>query len=179
MNKEGLVSRREIHNGRVVKLSVDTVKLPNGKQLDLEFVAHPGASAIVPLHADDTVTLVRQYRYSAGGWIIEIPAGKLDNGEDPAVAAGRELVEECGLKAGKLESLGFIYATPGFCDEKIHLFLATELTETKQALEEDELLELKRVSLRDAVRMAVSGEIADGKSVSALLRVALKRGITA
>lgn len=175
--KEGLVSRRDIYAGRIVKLSMDTVELPNGKRLDLEFVAHPGASAIVPLHADDTVTLVRQYRYSAGGWIIEIPAGKLDNGEAPETAAGRELIEEVGLAAGKLEALGFIYATPGFCDEKIHLFLATELTETQQALEEDELLEIRRIPLREAVRMAVNGEISDGKSVSALLRVAAKRGV--
>lgn len=175
--KEGLVSRREVHNGRTIKVSVDTVKLPNGRQIDLDFVAHPGASAIVPLHADDTVTLVRQYRYSAGGWIIEVPAGKLDGGEDPTTCAARELVEEVGLKAGKLENLGFMWATPGFCDERIHLFLATDLVETAQALEDDELLEVKRMPLREAVRLAVIGEISDAKSMCALLRVAAKRGI--
>ncbi|MBC7794667.1 MAG: NUDIX hydrolase [Clostridia bacterium] len=152
--------------------------MPNGRQIELDFVRHPGASAIVPLHADETVTLIRQYRYSADGWIIEIPAGKLDHGETPVVCAARELTEEVGLKAGKLESLGFIYVTPGFCDEKIHLFIATELTEVKQALEEDEMLEVKRVPLREAYRMAVDGDITDAKSVTALLRVAAKRGVT-
>lgn len=177
--KSGLVSRRDIHRGRIIKVSMDTVRLPNGKELQLEYVEHPGAAAIVPLHEDQTVTLVRQYRYSTGGeWIIEIPAGKLDAREEPRLCAERELVEEVGLRAGSLQTLGFIYATPGFCNEKIHLFLATNLVAVGQELEEDELLEVMRVPFRQAIAMAVSGEISDGKSVAALLRAAAVLGIT-
>ncbi len=177
--KSGLVSRRDIYKGRTIKVSVDTVKLPNGRTIDLDYVEHPGASAIVPMHEDQTVTLIRQFRYSAGGeWIFEIPAGKLDGGEAPERCASRELVEEVGLRAGMLESLGFIYATPGFCNEKIHLFLATNLVDVGQQLEEDELLEVKRVPFRDAVRMAVNGEISDAKSATALLRAAARMGVT-
>jgi ADP-ribose pyrophosphatase len=176
--KSGLISRRPIHKGRVIKVSMDTVRLPNGKELDLEYVEHPGAAAVVPLHEDQTVTLVRQYRYSVGGdWIIEIPAGKLDQGEAPIVCAGRELVEEVGLRAGTLTPLGFIYATPGFCNEKIHLFLGQNLVAVEQELEEDELLEVKRLPFKQALGMAVSGEISDAKSVAALLRAAALLGI--
>ncbi|HSI03241.1 MAG: NUDIX domain-containing protein [Myxococcota bacterium] len=174
-----LVSRRAIYKGRTIKVSVDTVRLPNGKVLDLDYVEHPGAAAIVPMHEDQTVTLIRQYRYSAGGeWIIEIPAGKLDHGEAPEICASRELVEEVGLRAGTLQPLGFIYATPGFCNERIYLFLATNLVDVGQQLEEDELLEVKRVPFREAVRMAVNGEISDAKSATALLRAAAMLGIS-
>ncbi len=175
----GLVSRRDVHKGRTIKVSVDTVQLPNGRVVDLDYVEHPGAAAIVPLHEDQTVTLIRQYRYSAGGaWIVEIPAGKLDHGEDPALCASRELVEEVGLRAGTLRPIGFIYATPGFCNERIFLFLATNLVDVGQQLEDDELLEVKRIPFRDAVRMAVNGEISDAKSATALLRAAAVLGIS-
>lgn len=177
--ESGRIARRDIHKGRIIKVSVDTVRLPNGKELDLDYVEHPGAAAIVPMHEDQTVTLVRQYRYSTGGeWIIEIPAGKLDHGEAPIVCASRELVEEVGLRAGTLKPLGFIYATPGFCNERIYLFLATNLVQVDQALEDDELLEVKRIPFKDALRMAVNGEISDAKSVTALLRAAATLGIS-
>jgi ADP-ribose pyrophosphatase len=177
--KIGRTARRDIYAGRTIKVFVDRVALPNGREIELDFVEHPGASAIVPLHSDGTVTLERQWRYAAGGeWILEVPAGKLDTGETPDACARRELLEEVGLKAGKLEDLGFIYATPGFCDERIFLFLATELTQETSALEDDEIIETRRVPLAEAVRMCLSNEICDGKSVSALLRAAMKLGVS-
>jgi len=115
-------SPREIYRGKVVHLFVETVTLPNGHTTTLEVIHHPGAAAVVPFLADRTVLLVRQYRHAAGGYIWEVPAGKLD-GELPEVCARRELVEEAGVEAGRLESLGDIVTTPGFSDEVIHLFL--------------------------------------------------------
>ncbi len=166
-----LVERKEIFAGRVVTLSVDRVRLPNDKEIEMELVRHPGAAAIVPLHADGTVVLIRQARYAASGWLLEVPAGKLDANEAPETCAARELEEEAGLKAGKLTPLGFIWVSPGFTNERIWLYLATELTEAQQALEPDEVLTTMRLPLSEAVAMARRGDITDAKSVCALLRV--------
>ena len=161
---------REIYRGRTFNVDVDSVRLPNGREMDLELVHHRGAAAVVPVLDDGTVLLVRQYRYATGGWLLEIPAGKLDGGESPETCAGREAEEEVGYRPGKLDPLGWIWSTPGFADEKIWLFLATGLTETRQGLDEDEVLELERMPLREAVEKAARGEIHDGKTVCALLR---------
>ncbi len=118
---------REIYRGRTFNVDVDQVRLPNGKEVELELVHHRGAAAVVPVLDDGTVLLVRQYRYATGGWLLEIPAGKLDNGESPETCAGREAEEEVGYRPSKLEPLGWIWSTPGFADEKIWLFLATGL----------------------------------------------------
>lgn len=160
--------RRSIHRGRVGDFGIETVTLPNGLTVELEILKHPGASAVVPLHADGTITLIRQYRHAAGGMIYEVPAGKLEPGEDPRLCAARELTEETGLVAGTLVHLATIYTTPGFTDEVIHLYVATELTEVPAHPEADEVIE--RVTLpRDRVlAMIRSGEITDGKTICAV-----------
>jgi len=161
-----------VFRGRIVELSVDRVRLPNGNVCDLELIRHPGAAAVVPVDGDGQVVLVRQYRYAAGGWLYEVPAGKLDPGEIPEVCARRELEEETGVAAGKLTPLGWIWTTPGFTDEKIWLYLATELTPARQLLQADEVLSVHRLPFAEAVSLARSGEIHDAKSICALLRAA-------
>jgi ADP-ribose pyrophosphatase len=165
---------REIYRGRTFNVDIDTVHLPNGETVDLELVHHRGAAAVVPLLDDGTVLMVRQYRYATGGWLLEIPAGKLDNGESPETCAGREAEEEVGYRPTKLEPLGWIWSSPGFADEKIWLFLATGLEEAKQELEHDEILHIERIPLDEAVEKAARGEIHDAKSAVALLRAARK-----
>jgi len=163
---------REIYRGRTFNVDVDQVRLPNGREVEMELVHHRGAAAVVPVLDDGTVLLVRQYRYATGGWLLEIPAGKLVGGESPETCAGREAEEEVGYRPSKLEPLGWIWSTPGFADEKIWLFLATGLESTKQGLEEDEVLQIERMPLQEAIDKAASGEIHDAKSAVALLRAA-------
>jgi len=172
MSENPLLDRRAIYSGRVVNLSVDRVRLPNGSVCELELIRHPGAAAVVPVDAEGQVLLIRQYRHAAGGWLLEIPAGKLDPGESPETCAMREVEEETGYRPGALVSLGWIWTTPGFTDEKIWLYLARELTRSKQDLQDDEVLTVERYPLDQAVEMAAAGEIHDGKSVCALLRAA-------
>jgi ADP-ribose pyrophosphatase len=161
------VERKQIYRGKVVDLWLETVDLPNGNRVPLEVIHHPGAAAVVPLHADGSVTLIRQFRHAAGGFIWEVPAGKLD-GEDPAVCALRELAEEAGLHTNRLTRLGAILTTPGFTDERIHLFLAEELSPTPQKLEHDEVLSVHRIPWQEALAMVARGELVDAKSVAAL-----------
>lgn len=165
-----LVSQRDAWRGRMIGVTVDAVTLPNGRTVDLEIVRHPGAAAVVPVDADNNVVLVRQVRYAAGGWLLEVPAGKLDEGEAPEACAARELQEETGYRAKKLIPMGRIWTSPGFTDERIWLFLATELEPVPQALEADEVLTIERLPLREALERALRGEIEDAKSVCALLR---------
>jgi ADP-ribose pyrophosphatase len=166
------LDRREIYDGRVVRLSVDRVRLPNGNVTELEVIRHPGAAAVVPVAADGSVLLVRQYRYAAGGFLLEVPAGKLDPGEAPRACAAREVEEETGHRPGRLDPLGHIWTTPGFTDERIWLFLARDLEPTRQDLQHDEVLSVVRLPLAEAVDRALDGDIRDGKSVCALLRAA-------
>lgn len=161
---------REIFRGRTIHVDVDRVRLPNGREMDMELVHHRGAAAVVPVLADGTVLLVRQYRYATGGWLLEIPAGKLDGGEDPESCARRETEEETGYRPAQLQPLGWIWTTPAFADEKIWLYLGTDLIPGRLDPEQHEILSVERVPLDDAVRRAVRGEIHDGKSVCALLR---------
>ncbi len=141
--------------------------MPHGVEVDLEILRHPGASAVVPMHDDGTVTLIRQYRHAAGGMIWEIPAGKLEPGEDPAACAARELGEEAGL-TGTLTHLSTILTTPAFTDERIHLYLATNLTPRAMNLDHDEFLAPERVPFTKALAMIRSGEITDAKTICAL-----------
>jgi ADP-ribose pyrophosphatase len=161
---------REIFRGRTFDVDVDRVRLPNGKEMDMELVHHRGAAAVVPVLEDGTVLLVRQYRYATGGWLLEIPAGKIDGGEPPEACAARETEEETGYRAGKLEPLGWIWTTPGFADEKIWLYLATDLEPAEQGLEDDEVLSIETMPLEEAVEKAYRGEIHDAKSAVALMR---------
>jgi ADP-ribose pyrophosphatase len=162
--------RRTVYDGRVVHLTVDRVELPNGQTAELEVISHPGAAAMVPLSADGEVFLVRQYRYATGSWLLEVPAGKLDPGEEPVLCAARELEEEIGQRATELTPLGWIWTTPGFTDEKIWLYLARGLEPSKQSLQTDEVLTVERLPFAEAVAKVHEGEICDGKSVCALLR---------
>lgn len=167
-------TRTEIYRGKVVDLGLETVALPNGATVALEIIRHPGAAAVVPIREDGTVILIRQYRHAAGGFIYEVPAGKLSPGEAPEACALRELEEETGLKAGRLEPLLTIYTTPGFTDERIHLFRASDLTPGTQALEGDEILELAEVPLAQALAWIADGTIQDAKTIVALQAVALQ-----
>jgi ADP-ribose pyrophosphatase len=173
----GRVRSRRIYTGKVVSLDVDTVRFPDGSTADLEMVRHPGASAVVPLldspeAPDPRVLLVRQYRYAADGFVYEIPAGRLEAGESPESCAERELKEETGYDAGEVVPLLSFYTTPGFTDEKIHVFLATNLTPGEAALESDEFLEPEPIPLSVALGMMKSGRIVDGKTIIGLLFVA-------
>ncbi len=173
MSDPAIVSFRCIHDGRVVKLSVEEVRLPNGNTVTLEVVRHPGASAVVPVDHDGNAILVRQYRHATGSWLLEVPAGKLDHpGESPEDCALREVEEETGYRAGRLVPLGWIWTTPGFTDERIWLYLARDLTQTHANLQADEVLTVETIPLDEAARRAISGEIVDAKSVCALLRAA-------
>jgi ADP-ribose pyrophosphatase len=165
---------REIYRGRVLHLVVESITLPNGHQLDLEIVRHPGASAMVAITDDDDVLLVRQFRHAVGGYLYEVPAGKLD-GEQPEVCARRELAEEAGVEAGSWEKLGTIVTTPGFSDEVIHLFLARDLRPVPQQLEPNEVLTVERVPFARAVEMCAHGDIRDAKSICALLHADMRR----
>jgi ADP-ribose pyrophosphatase len=174
------LSTRTIFRGRVVELSVDRVRLPNGRESDMEIVHFAGAAAVLPIVATadgEEAVLVRQYRHAAGGWLLELPAGKLDPGEDPEDCARRELAEETGYRAAELEPLGWIWSTPGATDERIWLFAARDVEGDGggSALEDDEVLELCRLPLAEAVRRAVAGEIHDAKTACALLRWAARR----
>lgn len=173
---ETITREERVYDGRVVHLVVLDVKLPDGKSAKRELVRHPGAVALVPLIGDD-VLMVRQFRIAAGRVMLEIPAGTLNPGEDPAVCAERELQEETGYRPALLEALGGIFVAPGYTTEFIHLFLATGLEESKLDMDDDEFIELVRMPLADALAMVESGEIIDGKTTTALLKVARRRGL--
>jgi len=176
-----VLSKREIYRGRVVHLVVEEVALPNGHQSTLEVIYHPGAAAVLPFVSDTEVLLVRQYRHATagapgGGYLLEIPAGKLDPGEAPEACARRETEEEVGYAIGRLERLGAIFTAPGFTDEIIHLYTAHELVPTAARLGPDEVLSVVRMEFAAAVAMIERGEIIDSKSICALLMAAQKRG---
>jgi ADP-ribose pyrophosphatase len=165
---------RTIYDGRLVKLRVEDVTLPNGVTVALELMRHPGAAAVAAVDDAGRVTLIRQYRYASGGWLWEIPAGILDGpDESPAACAARELREEVGLTARELRPLGSIFTTPGFCDERIHLFLARGLTHVGHSHDDDEVIaEITAVPLAEAVAMIRRGEITDAKTIAGVFLAA-------
>lgn len=171
MQDDQLLSTKRIYSGRVLKLDLDTVGLPNGRTTDLEILRHPGASAVVPLKEDGRVVLIRQLRHAVGGFIYEIPAGKLDSQEDPRDCAARELEEEVGYRAGFLELLTSIWTAPGFTDEVIHIFQGTNLKKGTQALDQDEVLEIVEWPLEEAMARIQDGTIRDAKTIIGLQMV--------
>jgi ADP-ribose pyrophosphatase len=171
-----LASKR-IHQGRVIDLDVDTVRFPDGSTGQLEMIRHPGAAAVLPFASDPggpdpTLLLIKQYRYAAGGEMIEIPAGRLNPGEDPKDCAQRELLEEVGVKAGRIERLTTIWTTPGFTDERIHLFWAADLKTGQHAREPDEFIEVTPTPLSQALTLIRDGGISDAKTALSILFVA-------
>ena len=162
-----------LHEGRVFKLVRENVTLENGVTIDLDIIHHPGASAIVPLTENNTLLMIKQYRHATGGFIWEIPAGTLDPKETPLQCAKRELIEETGFSAKAWQKLGGITPLPGYSDERIHIFLATDLTPASQDLDMDEILHVHRVSFDNAVRMVHRGEIEDGKTIAGLFMASL------
>ena len=173
----GMIGTRRVYTGRVISLDVDQVRFPDGSSSELEMVRHPGASAIVPFLSDPAgvdpqILLIKQYRYAANGYLYEIPAGRLDANESPEECARRELQEETGCIAERMDRLTAMYTTPGFTDERIHLFLASGLTRGPAKRDSDEFMEVEAMTLSNALQMVGRGEISDAKTALGLLYAA-------
>lgn len=182
MQKPEIISNEEIYKGRIFQVSLATVR-EGEVTYQREIISHPGSAVIVPVFADGTVALVRQYRHPARKYLLELPAGSLAPGEDPEAGAHRELEEEIGVRAAKIEKLTEFYVSPGFLAEKMHVFLATHLEETEQNLEEDELLSIERIAL-DAIPDLILGrgmftkdKLEDAKTIIGLTLIASKHRI--
>jgi len=160
--------RRPVLKLGVVDVGVESAALPNGVTIDLAVIRHPGASAIVAIDADGAIPLLTQYRHAFGGWLKEIPAGCINQGETPRLCAERELREEAGLVARQWDQLGTIVTIPSFCDERITLFLARDLSGAERELDDDEVINVDRIPLDEALRMISRGEIMDAKTIAAL-----------
>lgn len=171
MGKEHIISSRHIYEGHILNLRVDTVRLASGRTTEREIVEHGDCVAIVALDDEDNVLLVRQFRKPAERDLLEIPAGGIEPGEDPAACVQRELGEETGYAAGQLQRIGGFYSSPGFCTEYMHLYLATELRPRVLAPEEDESIAVMKVPFPKALGMIEAGEICDAKSIAGLLMV--------
>lgn len=177
MNESPRLATARVYSGRVLNLDVDRVRFPDGSEGELEMVRHSGASAVVPFASDPEgddpqLLLIRQYRYAAESYLYEIPAGRLDPGESPQECAVRELREETGCTATRVEPLTSFYTTPGFTDERIHLFMASGLTIGESRREADEFIEVVNLPLSKVLSMIERGEIVDGKTLVAILFVA-------
>jgi ADP-ribose pyrophosphatase len=172
-----IVSSKEVFHGKVFSVTSDSV-IEGDKPYKREVVRHPGSAAILPVFDDGTVALVRQYRHPAVKYLLEVCAGTLDDRERPEEAAARELEEEMGLVAGNMEKLSEFFVSPGYCEEKMWLYLATDLTETAQNLEDDEAVEVVRLPLSRALEMITDGEIEDAKTIIGLVLAAPRVGPT-
>jgi 8-oxo-dGTP pyrophosphatase MutT (NUDIX family) len=167
-----MVDVTHVFTGRVIEVNVERVELPNGSIAELEIIRHPGGAAVVALDADNRICLLRQFRHAVGGWIWELPAGKIDNREPPLETAHRELEEEAGMAAASWRPLGDYVSSPGVFTEVVHLFLATQLTPLPPRPEEHEVFEVHWLPFTDVLRMAGSGELRDGKSLVGVYRAA-------
>lgn len=172
---EKKLQSRKIYDGRIVHLRLDEVELENGKSAMREVIDHPGGVCVAPIEPDGTILMVRQFRYAHGKELLELPAGKLEYGEDPAACGLRELAEEVGREAGEYHSLGCLYPTPAYVTEVIHLYYAAQLTPVAQHLDEDEFLDIVRVPFDEALEMVLDGRICDAKTQLALLKLDVLR----
>lgn len=171
-----VLATEEIYHGRIIDVSLYTVR-EGAKTYQREVVHHPGGASTVAVFDDGTIALVRQYRHPTVRYVLELPAGRLEAPERPEECAARELEEEIGVRAGRMEKLAEFFTTPGFCEEKLWIYLATELTEAEQSLEDDELVEVVRLSFPRALEMITSGEIEDAKTIIGLMLAAERLGI--
>lgn len=167
-----MAKSRNIYEGRIVSLRIEPVRLPNGEHCDMEIVTHPGGAAVVAVDQAGDTCLLRQYRHAVGGWLWELPAGKIDAGETPLATAQRELAEEAGVVAEHWRELGDMISSPGVFTERVHLFLATGLSAVAPAAEPHEVFEIHWLPLGEAICRAAAGEYHDAKTVIALLRSA-------
>lgn len=177
--KETMVSSQTIFEGKIIKVTLDQARLPDGTLASREVVYHPGGVAVLALDDDNTVYLVKQYRYPIQQLLLELPAGKLDHGAEENVLLGaqRELSEETGLEAAQWTYLGYTLASPGFCDEALHMYLARGLTRKRQHLDEDEFLDVVTMPFGQLVEQVMDGTITDGKTVSTTLKVKVLLGL--
>jgi ADP-ribose pyrophosphatase len=175
--KPEVIATKDIYKGKIFDLYEAEIR-DGDVRYKREIVAHKGSAVIIPVFADKTIALVRQYRHAAGEYLLEIPAGTLNTSEDPQIGARRELEEEIGVTANKIEKLTEFYVSPGFLTEKMHLYLATELTETAQNLEEDEILSIERMSFPEAFDKTRNGEISDAKTIIGLILAGAKFGFS-
>lgn len=169
-----MIKEEILHRGRILNLVHEIHCMPDNRESGFEIVRHPGGAAALPILSDGRLLLIRQFRPAARDYIYEIPAGRLEVGEDAAGCVERELEEEVGYRPQQLESLGYVYSSVGFCNEKIYLFIATELVQTQTAHEPDEFIELLVVTLAEALEMISAGTITDAKTQIALLRYAIQ-----
>lgn len=160
-----------VYKGKVFDLVTEEITLQNGRSTRIDIIRHPGAAAIIPFLDKDTLIMLKQYRHVIGGYIWEIPAGTLEHHEDPLECAHRELIEETGYAAGKMEQIGAITPVPGYSDEKIRIFAAYDLEQAEQNLDKNEVLEVHEIKFSDAIEMIYKGEIMDGKTITGLLMV--------
>ena len=167
---EKKISSKEVFKGKLLHVFSDVVHLPDGTESVREYIRHPGAAAVLPVFENGQVMMVRQFRYPLGQIFYEVPAGKIDPGEDPDVTVKRELKEETGLTCGHYQYLGAFYPSIGYTDEIIHLYAAWDITTYEQRVDEDEFLIRERVPFSTAVEMVHNGEISDGKSMVTILR---------
>lgn len=169
--EEKTLQKDYIFKGRIITVRVDDALLPNGKTAKREVVEHPGGVCMAPLTANGELIFVKQFRYPYGEVLLELPAGKLEIGEDPFEAGKRELREETGCTAADYCDLGKVYPTPGYCGEIIHLYMASGLTEVGQDLDEDEFLNVVRIPVKEAFRMVLRNEIRDSKTQIGIMKV--------
>ncbi|MFN3283668.1 MAG: NUDIX domain-containing protein [Pseudothermotoga sp.] len=173
---EKLLESQQIFKGKILTVKIDQVLLQNGHKSTREVVFHPGAVAVLPILANGDLILVKQFRYPVGVELLEVPAGKLDENESPKECALRELEEETGYKAQRIEYIGYIFTTPGFSNEKIYLYVAKDLIKTVQNLDQDELLKVEILRPQEVLTKCLNGEIIDAKTLS-LLFLAREKGV--
>lgn len=169
--EEKTLKRNEIYNGRILSLHVDDIELPNGEKATREIVEHSGGVCVAAITDSNELYFVRQYRYPYKKVLLELPAGKLEKGEDPLKAGMRELEEECGVVAEKIIPMGTVYPTVAYCSEIIHLFAAKGLSDTAQHLDKDEFLSFEKISIDKAAEMVMNGEISDSKTAVLVLKI--------